>query len=107
VPSGSAYPRVPTDSPVVCDSDSLDGKKRRLVTVQDYLWKLVSQQLLDINGQEIFYPVENDRDLWWAGKMEWVIDHHHDLEERYLDGLQAYSLDVVRKVQQKMEMEKC
>jgi hypothetical protein len=87
--------------------DSPVGKKRRLVTVQHYPWKFVSPQLLDRDGQEIFYPVDDDRDRWWARKMEWAIDHHRDLAERDLDDLQAKSSDVVRKVQQKMEMEKC
>ncbi len=44
----------------------LGGKKRQLVTVQDYPWKFVSPQLLDYKGMEIMYPVEDDRDRWWA-----------------------------------------
>jgi hypothetical protein len=75
--------------------------------MQEYQWTFFSPQLLDRNGQEIFYPVENDRDWLWARKMEWAIDHHRDLAERDYDGLHAYSLDLVRKVQQKLEMEKC
>jgi hypothetical protein len=93
------------ESPVI--HDTLDGKKRRLVTVQDYPWMFVSPQLLDRHGQEIFYPVENDRDWWWAGKMEWAFDHHRDLAERDLDDQLADSLDIMKKVQQNMEMENC
>ncbi len=95
------------DSPVVHDACCHGRKRQRHVTVQGYPWKFVSPQLLDRNGQEIFYPVDDDRDRWWARKMEWAIDHHRDLAERDLDDLQAKSSDVVRKVQQKMEMEKC
>jgi len=93
------------DSPVVRDAHDL--KRRRHVAVQDYPWKFVSPQLLDRNGGEIMYPVEDDRDRWWARKMECAINHHRDLAERDMDGLQAYSLELVRRVQQKMEKEKC
>jgi len=93
------------DSPVVRDAH--DRKRRRHVAVQDYPWKFVSPQLLDRNGREILYPVEDDRDRWWARKMECAINHHRDLGERDLDGLQAYSLEIVKRVQQKMAKEKC
>ena len=73
--------------------------------MQDYPWKFVSPQLLDRNDREILYPVEDDRDRWWARKMECAINHHRDLAERDLDGLQTYALDIVRRVQQKMAKE--
>ncbi len=92
---------------VVYDACRLGGKKRRLVTVQDYPWKFISQQLLDYKGTEIMYPVEDDRDRWWARRLEDTVNNHQDLAERDLDGLEAYSLDGVRRVQQKMEKEKC
>ena len=107
------------DSPVEQDSGGRDApdsrvvqdayvhKRQRHVTVQDYPWKFVSPQLLDRNGREILYPVEDGRDRWWARKMECAINHHRDLGERDLDGLQAYSLEIVRRVQQKMAKEKC
>jgi hypothetical protein len=95
------------ESPAVHDACGHGSKKRRLVTVEDYPWKFVSPQLLDGKGQEILYPVEDDRDRWWARKLEGAVNHHRDLAERDLDGLQAFSLDVVRRVQQKMEKEKC
>ena len=63
-------------------------------------------QLLDSKGREILYPVEDDRDQWWARKLEGTVNHHRDLAERDLDGWQAFSLDIVRRVQQKMEKEK-
>jgi hypothetical protein len=94
-------------APVVNYACRLGGKKRRFVTVQDYPWKFVSPQLLDYKGTEIMYPVEDDRDRWWARRLEDTVNHHRDLADRDLDGLQAYSLDVVRRVQQKMEKEKC
>jgi hypothetical protein len=93
------------DSPVV--QVAHDRKRRRDVTVQDYPWKFVSPQLLDRNGREILYPVEDDRDRWWARKMECAINYHRDVGERDLDGLQAYSLEIVKRVQQKMAKEKC
>ena len=93
------------DSPVVRDAH--DRKRRRHVAVQDYPWKFVSPQLLDRDGREILYPVEDDRDRWWARTMECAINHHRDLAERDLDGLQAYSLELVSRVKQKMEKEKC
>jgi hypothetical protein len=94
------------DPPV--DQDAHDRKpRRRHVTVQDYPWKFVSPQLLNRNGREILYPVEDDKDRWWASKMECVIKHHRDLAERDMDGLQAYSLEIVRRVQKKMAKDKC
>ncbi len=39
--------------------------------------------------------------------MECVIKHHRDLAERDMGGLQAYSLEIVRRVQKKMAKEKC
>jgi hypothetical protein len=53
------------------------------------------------------YPVKDDRDRWWAGKLEWAIDHLRDLAERDLDDQLANILDIVRRMQQKMEKEKC
>ena len=81
--------------PVVYDACRLGGRKRRLVTVQDYPGKFVSPQLLDYKGTEIMYPVEDDRDRWWARRLEDTVNHHRDLAESDLDSLQAYSLDVV------------
>ena len=103
------------DSPVACASgqdsavvhDAHDRKRRRHVTVQEYPWKFVSPQLLDRNGEEIMYPVQDDRDRWWACKMECAINHHRDLAERDMDSLSTYSLELVRRVQQKMAKEKC
>ena len=79
--------------------------------MQDYPWKFVSPQLLDFNGQEIFFRVEDDRDRWWAQKMEWAIDQHRDQAEHDLDRLQAFSNDLVLRVQLQMRKkngkEKC
>ena len=68
------------DAPVVqeaCGQDFLvvrdahDRKRRRHVAVQDYPWKFVSPQLLDRDGREILYPVEDDRDRWSPGRVRW------------------------------------
>ncbi len=80
----------------------LGSKKRRLVSVEDYPWQFVSPQLLDSNGQEILFPVEDDR----ARKLDRAVDHHRYLAERDLDCLQAFSLDLVRRVKQSMAKEK-
>jgi hypothetical protein len=85
----SPWPRLST-MPVVL------GKKHRLVTVQDYPGKFVSQQLLDYKGTEIMYPVEDDRDRWWARRLEDAVNHHRNLAERDLDDFQAYSFDVFK-----------
>jgi hypothetical protein len=47
------------------------------------------------------YPVEDDRDRWWAGRLEWAINHHRDLGERDMDDQLADNLDTVISVQQK------
>jgi hypothetical protein len=99
------------DSPANQDACGHGRKRWRHVTVQDYPWKFVSPQLLDFNGQEIFFRVEDDRDRWWAQKMEWAIDQHRDQAEHDLDRLQAFSNDLVRRVQLQMRKkngkEKC
>ena len=78
-----------------------------VVLVEDYPWQFVSPQLLDRNGQEILYPVEDDRYRWWARKLVSAVDHHRDLAECDQDGLQAFSLNLVRRVKQTMAKEKC
>jgi hypothetical protein len=85
------------DSSVVHDACGHGRKRRRHFTVQGYPWRFVLPQLLAHNGQDIFYPVGDDRDWCWARKMEWAIDHHRDLAERNLDDLQAKCSDVVDK----------
>ena len=99
------------DSPVDQDACGHGRKRRRHVSVQDYPWKFVSPQLLDCNGQEIFFRVEDDRDRWWAQKMEWAINQHRNLAEHDLDRLQAFTNDLVRRAQLQMRKkngkEKC
>ena len=41
-------------------------------------WKFVSSQLTNSKGDEIFYPVNDERDRQWARRLEWVIGHHLD-----------------------------
>ena len=95
------------ESPAVHCACGLGSKKRRLVLAEDYPWKFVSPQLLHRRGQEILYPVEDDRDLWWERKSESAVNHHGDLAERNLDCLQAFSLNLVRRAEQKLAKEKC
>ncbi len=38
-----------------------------------YLWDWVSPQLLNNKGEEISYPVQDDKDLTWAQRLEWAI----------------------------------
>jgi hypothetical protein len=61
------------DSPVVHDACGHGHKRQRQVTVQGYPWTFVSPQLLDRKGQEIFYPVDDDRDrggrVRWSGRL--------------------------------------
>ena len=41
----------------------------------------VSSLLMNSKGEEIIYPVEDDRDRIWARRLEWVVDQHLDRAE--------------------------
>ena len=41
----------------------------------------VSSLLMNSKGEEIVYPVEDDRDRIWARRLEWVVDQHLDRAE--------------------------
>jgi hypothetical protein len=59
-------------------------------------WKFVSSQLTNSKGDEIFYPVNDERDRQWARRLEWVIGHHLDRAEDDLEELHADYLAVLR-----------
>ena len=62
----------------------------------DYPWDWVSPQLLNRKGEEIYYPVVNDADRAWARRLEWAINHHRDLAQSDLNGLQGECERVLR-----------
>ena len=53
-------------------------------------------QLTNSKGDEIFYPVNDERDRQWARRLEWVIGHHLDRAEDDLEELHADNLAVLR-----------
>ena len=89
--------------------DSEEGASATLEPIQhcthgvkrpvDYPWDWVSPQLLNRKGEEIYYPVVDDNDLSWARRLEWAINHHRDLAQSDLDGLQAECERVLRRSQ--------
>ncbi len=57
-----------------------------------YPWGSVSSLLMNSKGEEIIYPVEDDRDRIWALRLEWVVDQHLDRaedEQKQLQRVQA------------------
>jgi hypothetical protein len=62
-----------------------------------YPWPFVSPQLLNTKGEEIYFPVVDDKDRCWARRLEWAIDRHRDLDEAELNGLQARFEKVLRR----------
>jgi hypothetical protein len=62
-----------------------------------YPWPFVSLQLLNSKGEEIYYPVVDDKDRSWARRLEWAIDRHRDLGEAELNVLQAHCEKVLRR----------
>ena len=89
--------------------DSEEGASATLEPIQqcthsvkrpvDYPWDWVSPQLLNRKGEEIYYPVVDDNDRSWARRLEWAINHHRDLAQSDLDGLQAECERVLRRSQ--------
>ena len=62
-----------------------------------YPWKFVSAQLKNAKGDEIFYPVNDNRDREWARRLEWAIEKHRDIAEDDLDRLQTDYEKVLRR----------
>jgi hypothetical protein len=73
------------------------GVARRKRAAVHYPWPFVSPQLLNTKGEEIYFPVVDDKDRCWARRLEWAIDHHRDLDEAELNGLQAHFEKVLRR----------
>ncbi len=48
------------------------------------LW-IIPAQLLNCKGEEIYYPVVDDRDRSWVRRLEWAINHHRDLAQSVQD----------------------
>lgn len=62
-----------------------------------YPWKFVSAKLTGCKGNEIFYPVNDNRDRQWARRLEWAISKHCDIAEHDLDELQRDYEKVLRR----------
>ncbi len=58
-------------------------------------WPFVSPQLLNTKGEEIYFPVVDDKDQSWERRLEWAINRHLDLGEAELNGLQAHYVKVL------------
>ena len=82
------------DEPPIPSDHSTRHKRKRPV---HYPWPFVSPQLLNTKGEEIYFPVVDDKDRCWARRLEWAIDHHRDLDEAELNGLQAHFEKVLRR----------
>ena len=67
--------------------------------VVDYPWDWFSPQLLNHKGEEIYYPFVDDNDRSWARRLEWAINHHRDLAQSDLNGLQGECERVLRRSQ--------
>ena len=61
-----------------------------------YPYRFVSSLLKNSKGEEILYPVNDDRDRQWARRLEWVVKQHLDRAEDDLDELHADYIDVMR-----------
>ena len=83
-----------SDEPSIPSSHSTRHKRKRPV---HYPWLFVSPQLLNTKGEEIYFPVVDDKDRCWARRLEWAIDRHRDLDEAELNGLQAHFEKVLRR----------
>jgi len=92
VAGGATPPGEPFESPP-SHSTLLSCKRPRPIY---FPWQFVSPQLLDSEGEQIFYPVVDDTDRSWARRLEWAIECHRDLAEADLDGLQAEYERVLR-----------
>ena len=85
--------------PAVSDS-SPSGPKPNPV---HYPWGSVSSLLLNSKGEEITYPVEDDRDRIWARRLEWVVDQHLDRAEDEQNQLQRDFEAVLRQSKEARE----
>ena len=63
----------------------------------------VSSLLMNSKGEEIVYPVEDDRDRIWARRLEWVVDQHLDRAEDEQNQLQRDFEAVLRQSKEARE----
>ena len=100
---GASPARVYESPPAEADGVELELPPRGTITGSkrpvDYPWDWVSPQLLNRKGEEIYYPVVDDADRAWARRLEWAINHHRDLAQSDLNGLQAECERVLRRSQ--------
>ncbi len=75
----------------ITDHSSVQGQQ----TVH-YPWKFVSAQLKNSKNEEIFFPVNDDKDQNWARRLEWAADEHRDLADADMDRLQTDFKQVLR-----------
>ena len=61
----------------------------------DYPYRFVSSLLKNSKGEEILFPVNDDRDRQWARRLDWVVERHLDRAEDELDQLQADYIKVL------------
>ena len=84
--------------PIGLSMRSVDGHRLYgFIPTVHYPWPFVSPQLLNTKGEEIYFPVVDDKDRCWARRLEWAIDRHRDLDEAELNGLQAHFEKVLRR----------
>lgn len=79
------------------DPDSVEPESVSRTSKFHYPWKFVSAQLTNRKGDEILYPINDDRDRLWARRLEWAIDKHRDIAEDDLDELQRDYEKVLRR----------
>ena len=100
---GASPARVYESPPAKADGVELELSPRGTITGSkrpvDYPWDWVSPQLLNRKGEEIYCPVVNDADRAWARRLEWAINHHRDLAQSDLNGLQGECERVLRRSQ--------
>ena len=54
-----------------------------------YPCHFVSSLLKNSKGDEIIFPVNDDRDRQWARRLDWVVERHLDRAEDELEELHA------------------
>ena len=68
-----------------------------------YPYHFVSSLLKNSKGDEILFPVNDDRDRQWARRLDWVVERHLDRAEAELEELHADYIDVLRRSQRASE----
>ena len=68
-----------------------------------YPYRFVSSLLKNSKGDEILYPVNDDRDRQWARRLDWVVERHLDRAEDELEELRADYVDILSRSQRASE----